>query len=700
MAEFLDQDIKFLPGVGPKRAELFEKEINVKTFRGLVYYFPFKYIDRTKFYKISEINAQMPYIQVKGKIISSELLGSGAKQRLVAQFADSTGTIELIWFQGIKYQKDNLRQNTVYTVFGKPSEFNGRINITHPELELESAQVLKPSGIFQAYYITSENMKKKFVHSKVVNKLQLTLIEKMKGHVRETLPDYLIRKLRLMPLEEALATIHKPESINDLKKARFRLKFEELFFIQLKILNLKHGRENKFKGFRFSKVGYNVNTFYNSFLPFELTGAQKKVIREIRADMGGTHQMNRLLQGDVGSGKTLVALMAMLIAIDNGFQACLMAPTEILAQQHYNSITSLLNGMQVETGLLTGSTKTSERQILHENLLNGRLHILVGTHALIEDVVNFQNLGLVIIDEQHRFGVAQRAKLWQKNDTIPPHVLVMTATPIPRTLAMTLYGDLDISVIDELPPGRKPILTQHFFENQREKVNNFIRQQVNSGRQVYIVYPLISESEKLDLKNLQEGYRHAVENFPEFRIGMVHGRMKPAEKDREMQKFKGSETQILVSTTVIEVGVDVPNASVMVIESAERFGLSQLHQLRGRVGRGAGQSYCLLMSSYKLGNESKKRLATMERTNDGFEIAEVDMKLRGPGDIEGTQQSGIGFDLKIANLAKDGEILQMARNEAKTILDDDPALQKPENQLLLSALLTSQKTEFDWGNIS
>jgi len=699
MAGLLDQDIKFLPGVGPKRAELLDKELKIKTFGDLIYYFPYKYIDRTKFYRISEIHTQMPYIQLKGKIRSIEAVGMGNKQRLMARFSDDSGTIELVWFQSVKWQKDNLELNKEYIVFGKPSEFNGRISLVHPEMETEDEKVLKPSGIFQAYYITSETMKKKYLNSRTINKFQLTLIQLCKGKIKETLPASLKNRLKLISLEESLVTIHKPENTIDLKNARFRLKFEELFIIQLKILALKHHRENKFKGFRFEKVGFNFNKFYNSFLPFELTGAQKKVLKEIRRDVNRNVQMNRLLQGDVGSGKTLVALMTMLIAMDNGFQSCLMAPTEILAQQHYQTISRLLQGMVIEVGLLTGSTKSSERKVLHESLEAGRMQILIGTHALIEDVVNFQNLGLVVIDEQHRFGVAQRAKLWQKNDLIPPHVLVMTATPIPRTLAMTVYGDLDVSVIDELPPGRKPIETHHFFENKRKQVNNFLRQQLEKGRQVYVVFPLISESEKIDLRNLEEGFRHITEAFPEIKTGMVHGRMKPAEKENAMQKFKQGETRIMVATTVIEVGVDVPNASVMVIESAERFGLSQLHQLRGRVGRGAEQSYCILMSSYKVSNESRKRLSTMVRTNDGFEIAEVDMKLRGPGDLEGTQQSGIGFDLKIANLSKDGEILKLARSEASVILEKDPFLRQEENRVLYESIKTKQ-TDFDWSSIS
>ncbi len=700
MPDFLDQEIKFLPGVGPKRAETLKKELKLLTFRDLIYYYPYKYIDRTKFYKISEIHAGMPYIQVKGVIRAIETIGSKPKERLTARFYDNTGSIELVWFRAIKWQRENLRINKEYIVFGKPSEFGGKISVVHPDLETEEEKQLQPSGLFQGYYNTTENMKKKFLNSKTINKLQLTLINLAKGKIKETLPENLIDKLKLVSLEEALTNIHKPTNTIALKKATFRLKFEELFFIQLKILALKHNRNQKFKGFRFENVGYNFNTFYNDFLPFQLTGAQKNVIKEIRRDLNRSTQMNRLLQGDVGSGKTLVALMTMLIAMDNGFQSCLMAPTEILAQQHFQSINKFLNGMNINVGLLTGSTKTKERKVIHENLESGTMQIIIGTHALIEDTVIFDKLGLVVIDEQHRFGVAQRAKLWQKNDLIPPHILVMTATPIPRTLAMTVYGDLDVSVIDELPPGRKPIQTMHFYENRRNQLYNFLKQEIGKGRQVYIVYPLISESEKIDLKDLEKGFRHLSEVLPDLKLSMVHGKMKPAIKESAMQQFKNAETQIMVATTVIEVGVDVPNASVMVIESVERFGLSQLHQLRGRVGRGAEQSYCILMSSYKLSNESRKRLETMVRTNDGFEIAEVDMKLRGPGDLEGTQQSGMGFDLKIANLAKDGEILQLARNVASDVLDDDPLLQKEENQMLLRNLLSSKETSFDWSSIS
>lgn len=700
MAEFLDQDIKFLPGVGPKRAEILFRELKIKTFKDLIYYFPYKYIDRTKIYRIAELHAQMPYIQIRGKIRSVEITGTGPKERLTAKFSDATGEIELVWFKGVKWQKDNLKTNVEYIVFGKPSVFGGRVSVTHPEIEPADNMLLNPAGLFQGFYFTSGNLKQTYINSKTINKLQLVLGNLVKGKIPETLPQYLITRLKLMSLENALISIHQPANASDLKNATFRLKFEELFFIQLKILSVKSNREKKFRGFRFEKVGFNFNTFYNQYLPFPLTGAQMKVIKEIRRDVNREIQMNRLLQGDVGSGKTLVALMCMLIAIDNGFQCALMAPTEILAQQHFRSINRMLNGMEVGISLLTGSTKKAERIKIAEGLENESIQILIGTHALIEDNVVFNNLGFVVIDEQHRFGVAQRAKLWQKNDSIPPHVLVMTATPIPRTLAMTVYGDLDVSVIDELPPGRKPIQTMHYFENRRAQVYNFLRQQIAKGTQIYIVYPLISESEALDLKNLEDGFRHITEAFPDVRVSMVHGKMKPAIKDAAMQAFKNAETQIMVATTVIEVGVDVPNASVMVIESAERFGLSQLHQLRGRVGRGAEQSYCILMSSYKIGQDSRLRIDTMVRTNDGFEIAEVDMKLRGPGDLEGTAQSGIGFDLKIANLGKDGEILQLARNIATELIDNDPTLESAENKILQKTLRSIKSNEFDWSSIS
>jgi ATP-dependent DNA helicase RecG len=699
MSAFLDQDIKFLPGVGPQRAELLKKELKIFTFNDLLYYFPYKYIDRTKFYRISEVTGNMPYIQLKGTIVRFDTTGEGAKQRLTALFRDESGVMELLWFQGIKWVKENIRANVEYVVFGKPSVFSGKLNIIHPELEPAENKPVS-TGIFQAFYNTSEKMKLKFMTSKALNKLQFNLAGLIEGKIYETLPQTLISKIKLMALPTALRQVHFPENPQLLKNALFRLKFEELFYIQLKILSLKHKREGSFKGFVFSQVGFNLNTFFTDYLPFELTNAQKKVIKEIRKDMGSGKQMNRLLQGDVGSGKTLVALMTALIAFDNGFQVSLMAPTEILAIQHFNSIKKMTDGLGIKIALLTGSTRVAKRRIIHEQLEDGSLQLLIGTHALIEDKVIFHKLGLVIVDEQHRFGVAQRAKLWKKNEFTPPHVLVMTATPIPRTLAMTVYGDLDVSVIDELPPGRKPIQTMHYYENRRKQVFDFMRGQVEAGRQVYVVYPLIRESEKLDLKNVTDGYELLKQVFPRFSISMVHGKMKPADKESEMNLFKEGKTQIMVATTVIEVGVDVPNASVMIIESAERFGLSQLHQLRGRVGRGAEQSFCLLMSSYKISNESRKRLETMVRTNDGFEIAEVDMQLRGPGDLEGTQQSGIGFTLKIANLGRDGEILQHARNQASDLLDTDPRLEKHENQILIYNLMRMKNTEFNWSSIS
>ncbi|WP_163712063.1 ATP-dependent DNA helicase RecG [Mangrovibacterium lignilyticum] len=699
MPDFLDQDIKFLAGVGPKRAELLKKELSISSFRDLLYYFPYKYIDRTKFYKIRELDASQAYIQVKGTLGNFELIGEGRKQRLTASFHDETGSMDLIWFAGIKYIRENLKPRQNYIVFGKPSVFNGRMNIIHPEIESQSSQQVS-TGVLQAFYNTTETLKKRFLNTRAINKIQHNLAESITGKIYETLPATVREPLKLMQLAKALRQIHFPENTQDLQKATFRLKFEELFYIQLKILSLKHKRQEVFKGFVFEQVGYNFNTFFQNNLPFELTGAQKKVTKEIRRDLGSGKQMNRLVQGDVGSGKTLVALMVALIAFDNGYQASLMAPTEILAIQHFNTISRMLQGIGLNVALLTGSTRKKERERIYSGIENGDIQFLIGTHALIEDTVNFQKLGLVIIDEQHRFGVAQRAKLWKKNAGIPPHVLVMTATPIPRTLAMTLYGDLDVSVIDELPPGRKPIETRHYLENRRNQVYDFIRNQVNKGRQAYIVFPLISESEKLDLKSLEDGYELLKKVFPRFKLSMVHGKLKPAEKDFEMQQFKDGKTQIMVATTVIEVGVDVPNASIMIIESAERFGLSQLHQLRGRVGRGAEQSYCLLMSSYKISNESRKRLETMVRTNDGFEIAEVDLQLRGPGDLEGTQQSGIGFNLNIANLGKDGEILRIARDAAIDILDNDPHLQSRDNQLLSYHLQRMKTTEFDWSIIS
>jgi ATP-dependent DNA helicase RecG len=701
MPESLDQDIKFLPGVGPKRANLLNSELKVNTYRDLLYYFPYKYVDRTRFYSIREINSKLPYIQVKGRITGTKTIGEGRRQRLVAFFTDGTGILELIWFKGIKYVKSGLKTNVEYIVFGKATEFNGQYNIVHPELEEIAAQAKTKNGFIQAFYNTSEKMKKGFVTSKAILKLQHTLLQTARNKISETMPSWLTAKLGLMPLKEAIINIHFPANPNSLKQSEYRLKFEELFYIQLKILHLREDRRHKFRGHIFSLVGDHFNTFFHNHLPFELTGAQKRVIKEIRRDAGSGKQMNRLLQGDVGSGKTMVALMTILIAIDNGFQASIIAPTEILATQHFNSISKMLGDMNVNVKLLTGSSKKKQREVIHGELLSGELQLLVGTHALLEDIVQFKNLGMVVIDEQHRFGVAQRAKLWRKN-YVPPHVLVMTATPIPRTLSMTLYGDLDVSVIDELPPGRKPIKTMHFFDNRRKQLYEFMKKEITAGRQVYIVYPLIKESEKMDFRNLEEGYLHIKEEFPEpdYHVSMVHGKMKPAEKNEEMQRFKNGETQILVATTVIEVGVDVPNASIMVIESTERFGLSQLHQLRGRVGRGAEQSYCILMSSYKIGEESRKRIDIMVGTNDGFEIAEADLKLRGPGDIEGTQQSGMSFDMKIANLARDGQVLQYARDIAGKIIDDDPLLEKPENLMLRKQLIALRRNHLNWSSIS
>ncbi|HQN94458.1 MAG TPA: ATP-dependent DNA helicase RecG [Prolixibacteraceae bacterium] len=699
MASQLSQEIKFLAGVGPRRADLLKSELGIETLYDLLYYFPYKYVDRTKFYTVREVNDSMPFVQLVGKIIQVETSGVGAKARMSAVFTDSTGSIDLVWFKGIKWVKQTMKPNATYVVFGKPTLFNGRLNIVHPELEIHDDSKTMISGSIQAFYNTSEKMKSNYLSSKAILKLQANLFASLKDKIPETFPAWFTAKYKLMNIHEALRTVHFPENPDQLSAARFRLKFEELFFIQLKILSLKSNRERRFKGHIFSKVGDVFNTFYYKCLPFEMTNAQKKVIREIRKDMGSGHQMNRLLQGDVGSGKTLVALMCMLIAIDNSMQTCLMAPTEILAIQHFGTISQMLQPLGLSIRLLTGSSSVKDRRLIHHELETGAVDILIGTHALLEDKVVFQNLGFVVIDEQHRFGVAQRAKLWHKN-TIPPHILVMTATPIPRTLAMTVYGDLDVSVIDELPPGRKPIKTLHFYDNKRKQVYDFIRKEIALGRQIYIVYPLIEESESFDYKNLQDGYEVVCKVFPEMKVSMVHGRMKPAEKDKEMMAFKSRESQILVSTTVIEVGVDVPNASVMVIESAERFGLSQLHQLRGRVGRGAEQSYCILMSSYKLSKESNIRLDTMVRTNDGFEIAEVDLKLRGPGDLEGTQQSGIGFDLKIAQLGRDGEILSHARNVANDILSLDPELTSDENKLFRQKLSRMRNASFDWSSIS
>ena len=701
MSANLKTDIQYLSGVGPKRADLLRKELQIRCFEDLLYYFPYKYVDRSKFYTIREINSSLPYIQIKGCITNFETVGYRRNKRLVANFTDDTGTIELVWFRGVQWIKDSLKTGKEYVVFGKPGIFNNRINIIHPEVEAQETMISKINAPLQSFYNTSETLKRSYLNSKAIRKLQNNLLQQVKGKIGETMPSYMINELKLLSLDESLLNIHFPNNPTILKKAEFRLKFEELFYIQLNLLKQKKTRSKELTGHIFSTVGSNFNTFYHKHLPFKLTSAQKRVLKEIRQDTGSGKHMNRLLQGDVGCGKTLVALMSMLIGLDNGFQSCMMAPTEILAKQHFQTLTRMLENMEIQIALLTGSTKQSERKVIFNNLKDGTLNILVGTHALIEEAVKFLNLGLVIIDEQHRFGVAQRAKLWEKNRQ-PPHILVMTATPIPRTLAMTLYGDLEISVIDELPPGRKPVITAHYYDSKRLRLFGFLRKQIKKGQQIFIVYPLIRESEKMDYKDLEDGYEGIVREFPppEYAVSVVHGRMKTEEKDIAMRYFVKGQTHILIATTVIEIGVDIPNASVMVIESAERFGLSQLHQLRGRVGRGADQSYCLLMSSTKLTHEARKRIETMVETNDGFEIAEVDLKLRGPGDLEGTQQSGIAFSLKIANLGKDGQILQYARDRAEEIIEKDPDLIKPDNSILVSQLKKLRKENIDWSSIS
>lgn len=698
MFDITTRDIMYLPGVGPQRAAVLNKELAIHSLHDFLYYFPYKYVDRSRLYYVHEIDGNMPYIQLKGRILSFETIGEGRQRRLVAHFSDGTGVIDLVWFQGVKYLLSRYKLHTEYIVFGRPTVFNGRINVAHPDIDPAEELVLSDMGM-QPYYNTTEKMKRSGLNSRALERLASNLFALLKEPLPETLPDWLVRQHHLMPLDEALRNIHFPRTPELLRKAQYRLKFEELFYVQLNILRYSKERQQKYRGFVFERVGEAFNTFYTHNLPFELTGAQKRVIKEIRRDMGSGRQMNRLLQGDVGSGKTLVALMTMLIAIDNRYQTCLMAPTEILAAQHYETITRFLRGLPVRAELLTGSVKGKKREEILKGLLTGDIHILIGTHAVLEDTVNFSSLGMVVIDEQHRFGVAQRARLWQKN-TCPPHVLVMTATPIPRTLAMTLYGDLDVSVIDELPPGRKPIQTIHQFDNRRASMYAGIRKQIQEGRQIYIVYPLIKESEKIDIRNLEEGYESICEEFPEYKVSKVHGKMKPADKDAEMQRFVVGETRIMVATTVIEVGVNVPNASVMVIENAERFGLSQLHQLRGRVGRGAEQSYCILVTSYKLTEETRKRLEIMVRTNDGFEIAEADLKLRGPGDLEGTQQSGIAFDLKIADIARDGQLLQFVREVAQGIVDNDPRQALPENAILWKQLAALRKTHVNWAAIS
>ena len=698
MFDLTTRDIKYLSGVGPQKAAVLNKELEIYSLHDLLYYFPYKYVDRSRIYYIHEIDGNMPYIQLKGKILGFETFGEGRQRRLLAHFSDGTGVVDLVWFQGIKYVTNKYKLHEEYIVFGKPTVFNGRINVAHPDIDSPADLKLSSMGL-QPYYNTTEKMKRSFLNSHAIEKMMATVIGQIQEPLSETLSPKLIADHHLMSLTDALRNIHFPSNPELLRKAQYRLKFEELFYVQLNILRYAKDRQRKYRGYVFETVGEIFNTFYSKNLPFELTGAQKRVLREIRQDVGCGKQMNRLLQGDVGSGKTLVALMSMLMALDNGFQACMMAPTEILANQHYDTIRELLFGMDVRVELLTRSVKGKKREAILAGLLTGDVHILIGTHAVIEDTVNFASLGLAVIDEQHRFGVAQRARLWSKS-VQPPHVLVMTATPIPRTLAMTLYGDLDVSVIDELPPGRKPIATIHQFDNRRESLYRSVRKQIEEGRQVYIVYPLIKESEKIDLKNLEEGYLHICEEFPDCKVCKVHGKMKPAEKDAQMQLFISGDAQIMVATTVIEVGVNVPNASVMIIENAERFGLSQLHQLRGRVGRGADQSYCILVTTYKLTEETRKRLEIMVRTNDGFEIAEADLKLRGPGDLEGTQQSGIAFDLKIADIARDGQLLQYVRTIAEEITDADPGGVLPENAILWQQLRALRKTNVNWAAIS
>lgn len=696
MLRLAKTDIKFLHGVGPKRAEMLAKQLDIRSYYDLLYYFPFRYVDKSKIHRICDIEGEMPYIQLKGRFLSFTANGEGARRRLNALFADGTGTIEVVWFNRVKQIQESYHTGVEYVIFGKPTEFNRHYSISHPEVEPYRPDA--PQQGFRGVYTIPETLRNRSFTSRSLQQLVSTLIAGL-GRIEETLPVYLIERMRLMPIREALVNIHIPETVEKLQRAQFRLKFEELFYLQLNILKFARNRSMSIAGFRFSRVGESFNRFYREVLPFPLTGAQMRVIKEIRADMGSGRQMNRLLQGDVGSGKTLVALMTMLLAVDNGFQACLMAPTEILAGQHYKTISEMTARIGVRVELLTGSTKKRDREVIHEGLVNGDVKILIGTHALIEDTVNFKNLGMAVIDEQHRFGVAQRAKMWRKNVT-PPHVLVMTATPIPRTLAMTVYGDLDVSVIDELPPGRKPIQTVLRYDNHRIQVYRFIGEQLKQGRQAYVVYPLIQESEKLDLRNLEEGYEIISEVFPQYRVCMVHGKMKPEEKDYQMKIFAEGKAQIMVATTVIEVGVNVPNASVMLIENAERFGLSQLHQLRGRVGRGADQAYCILMSNYKIARDTRHRLEVMTQTTDGFVVAEEDLKLRGPGDMEGTQQSGIAFDLRIANVTKDADVMQQAREIAGHILDADPQLTQQPNQMLLRQLQFLYHRQINWSLIS
>jgi ATP-dependent DNA helicase RecG len=697
----LDTPIEYLKGVGPHRGDLLRKEMNIHKYGDLINLYPNRYIDRTRYFKINQLINSNSEVQIVGKVVHIKTIDQGkGKSRLVATFLDDTGQMELVWFQGQKWVKESLKLNTVYVIFGKVTQFGSVYNMAHPEMELLEEHKTTLRSAMQPVYPSTEKLNNKGVTNKVINKMMMQLFSETHQLFSESLSDSIIEELKLIPKKEALLNIHFPKNQELLAKAQFRLKFEELFFIQLQLITKNLIRKHKIKGFPFEIIGENFNNFYNNHLPFELTNAQKRVLKEIRNDLGSHAQMNRLLQGDVGSGKTIVALMCMLIAKDNGFQSCLMAPTEILANQHFNGITELAKDLNINIRILTGSTKIAQRRIIHEELENGTLDIIIGTHALLEDKVQFKNLGLAVIDEQHRFGVEQRSKLWTKSE-IPPHVLVMTATPIPRTLAMSLYGDLDISVIDELPPGRKPIQTVHRFDSKRLVVWKFIKDEIAKGRQIYIVYPLIQESEKMDYKDLMDGYESISRDFPlpQYSISILHGKMKPADKDEEMKRFAEGKTNIMVATTVIEVGVNVPNASVMVIESAERFGLSQLHQLRGRVGRGAEQSYCILMTDYKLSEDSKTRMETMVRTNDGFEIAEVDLKLRGPGDIMGKQQSGV-LNLQIADLVKDRDILQVARHIAVRLLKEDPSMNLPEHAKLKAVFMEISKKKSIWNYIS
>ena len=697
MQDLKHTELTYLNGIGPARAKWLRDELDLTTWHDLLYYFPYKHIDRTRIYSTRELSPDMPFVQLRGHFISFNEAGEGRKKRLVGHFSDGDGTVEVVWFNGIRYLKSSLKTGREYILFGRPSVFGGHLNIQHPDVDPADSLILSKMSM-QPYYSVTERMRKAGINSRSLEHFTSTLISRLTEPLAETLPQYLVDRLRLMPLDEALRAIHYPANADQLSRATMRLKFEELFFIQLSIMRYARRRQEMRHGHVFRRVGDLFHTFYAQHLPFALTEAQKRVIREMKEDMTSGRQMNRLLQGDVGSGKTLVALLTMLLALDNGTQACIMAPTEILAEQHLATFREFLGDMPIRVELLTGSVKGKKRKTILEGLQTGDVQILVGTHAVIEDNVAFRNLGLVVIDEQHRFGVAQRARLWRKND-IPPHVMVMTATPIPRTLAMTLYGDLDVSIINELPPGRKPIKTIHYYDNRMETLYRGVRQEIEAGHQAYFVFPLVKESEKLDLKNVQDAYAELQGIFPQYRLSMVHGQMKAADKDVEMQRFASGETQILVATTVIEVGVNVPNASVMVIQNAERFGLSQLHQLRGRVGRGAEQSYCILVTNYELAKETRRRMQIMTETNNGFEIAEADLKMRGPGDLEGTQQSGVAFDLKLANLARDGQLVQLARDTAAFVLDNDGNLSAPQNQMLVKRLEELNREQEDWGQI-